>query len=678
MITGKCSSGIRLPGQQILASYCIPAAANDQPHVRKLNQSEKTMIQTGILFVLLLAADYSLLSKKDISFTLPLSGFTLVFLAYILSWTGFFPYYRDIINSMILLFSMYAAIAFWKSKDKRQRVKAVLSPGLLGYLILCAAAFRVSHALFSQWDEFSHWGTVVKDMFFSKRLSIYPDSVSTYRSYPPGAALWELYFISYFKEWHDWPVIFAYNLLLIQWMMPLFSCLRSGKGERNRWVSVGKNGLLTIIFVIIVYFIPYLYNSPFEGIAWRCIYADRALAIGFAWMLFMHFGTAPENKDGFYYFSLSLGMGFQCLLKGSGVFFVIMALSMIIADVIVTAGKAKKSVLIRYGTACIFPALTILSWYGGLRIMNVSMVWDMNAVSFKSIVKLISGAEEAWRYDIIRNFPVFLKRITFQFYHGSIVLTFAAYPLFWTAGLVFVSLLNKKNDQVTDRRNFTIGLVVLIEFVIYESAILLIELYVLTQEEGMRFASGQRYSADFILGVSCFIIFYIISSLFSETDPGKGTLAFFLLLVLFLFCSVPVEKAARDLTDPVQESVISYNFTNFARYNGIEEKIGNILSPKNKCYILSQDDPYGHFVLRKQFIPIHTNQETLGPDVENQCEAFLSEILFNSYDHVFVNKVSDEFRDSCRGLFEDHTISELTLYRVDYRDGFELELEASF
>ena len=41
------------------------------------------MILSGIFFVLLLAADYSLLSKKDISFTLPVSGFTLVFLSYI-------------------------------------------------------------------------------------------------------------------------------------------------------------------------------------------------------------------------------------------------------------------------------------------------------------------------------------------------------------------------------------------------------------------------------------------------------------------------------------------------------------------------------------------------------------------------------------------------------------------
>lgn len=635
------------------------------------------MIWIGILFVLLLAADYSLLSKKDISYTLPVSGFTLTFLIYILSWTKLFPYFRYIVNIIILFFSIYAVFVFIKSTDKRVRLKAVLSPGLLGYLILCVIAVRVSGALFCQWDEFSHWGTVVKDMFYSQRLGIYPDSVSSYKTYPPGAALWELYFVSYFKEWNDWPVIFAYNLLLIQWMMPLFGCLKFRKEERNAGLSVVKYVLFTIVFVIIVYLIPYLYYSPFEGIAWRCIYVDRALGIGFAWMLFMHFGTAPDKKDVFYFFAFALGAGFQCFLKGTGIFFVLLALLMIIPDVILTGGEETRKILARYAAACIFPLLAILSWYTGLRIMNVSRVWNVDAINIGSIIKLLSGKEESWRYDVIKDFPYFLNHITLQFYHGSIILTIPAYPLFWTAGACFISVLSRKNI-ITDKRSLLIALAALLEFVIYELAVLLAELYVLTPEEAMKFSSGQRYTADFCIGMSCFIIFYIISYLFSETNSGRQNYLYFLLLLVFLFISVSVEKAVKDLTDPARESADSYLFTNFARYNGIEEKIGKILTPENSCYILSDDDPYGHFVLRKQLIPIRTNSELLDADTENQCEAFLKEILFTGYDHVFVNSVSDEFNDSCRGLFTDKTISELSLYRVNMQDGFELELEASF
>ena len=77
-------------------------------------------------------------------------------------------------------------------------------------------------------------------------------------------------------------------------------------------------------------------------------------------------------------------------------------------------------------------------------------------------------------------------------------------------------------------------------------------------------------------------------------------------------------------------------------------------------------------------IPIRTNSELLDADTENQCESFLREILFNGYDHVFINKASDEFEDSCKGIFEDQTISELSLYRVNMQEEFELELEASF
>ncbi len=61
------------------------------------------------------------------------------------------------------------------------------------------------------------------------------------------------------------------------------------------------------------------------------------------------------------------------------------------------------------------------------------------------------------------------------------------------------------------------------------------------------------------------------------------------------------------------------------------------------------DDPFGHFVLRKQLIPVRSNRESIGPDTENQCEAFVKELLFEHYEHVFVNKVSEEFRDECGG-----------------------------
>ena len=636
------------------------------------------MIWIGILFVLLLAADYSLLCKKDISFTLPVSGFTLVFLSYILSWTELFSYFVYIVDLIILLFSFYAGFVFIKSKDKKQRLKAVLSPGLIGYLILCVVAFRVSHARFCQWDEFSHWGTVVKDMFYSKRLGIYPDSVSAYKTYPPGAALWELYFASCFREWNDWPVIFAYNLLMIQWMMPLFGCLRRRGEERKGWLAVSKCGLLTIIFVVIVYLVPYLYYSPFEGIAWRCIYVDRALGIGFAWMLFMHFGTETGEKDRFYYFSFALGAGFQCLLKGTGVCFVLMALLLIIPDVILTGGAVKRKILNRYGTACIFPLLTILTWYTGLRFMNVSSVWKVSGINIGTIIKLISGQEEPWRYDVIKKFPAFLTRVTLQFYHGGIILTIPAYLLFWIAGAGFVSALNGRRNKNTDKRNFLIALTAFLEFIIYESVVLLTELYVLTPTEAQQMSSVPRYSAEFCIGLTCFLIFYVISYLFSESDAGKQNDLYFLLLLCFLFGSVSVEKAMKDLADPVKEAEESYRFTNFTRYNGIEEKIGTILTPENSCYILSEDDPYGHFVLRKQLIPVRTNSELIDSDTENQCEAFLKEILFNSYDHVFVNSVNEEFNDSCKGLFENKTISELSLYRVNMQDGFKLELAASF
>ncbi len=632
------------------------------------------MIWIGIFFVLLLAADFSLLSRKDLAFTLPLSGFTLSLLACILYFTGLFPRLRDIINLLILLFSFYTGFIFWRSEDKKQRLESILSPALIGYLILCLIALRVSNALFCQWDEFSHWGTVVKDMFFSKQPAFHPGAVSSYQTYPPAAALWELYFASYFEEWKDWPVIVACSLLMIQWMMPLFGCLKFRKEK----LSAVKTLLLIPVFVIIVYLVPYLYYSPFEGIAWRCIYMDRPLALGFAWMLFMHFGTVPEKKDTFYYVTFAAGAAFQCLLKGTGIFFVLLVLLMILPDVLLRGGTEKRSILIRYGTASVFPVLTILGWYAGLRIMNVSRVWDLSAVTPGTLLRLISGQEDPRRYEVIKKFADFLKHITFRFYHGSILLTLPAYPLIWALGPALVSALNGRRDAKIDRRNLLLALMAFLELILYVTGVLVSELYVLSPEEAQQLSSAQRYSADFVLGMSCFLLFYVIAFLFSEREQRKRNFLYFLLVLVFLFNSVSVEKAWKDLRDPAREAADSYRFTNFSRYAQLEEALGEALGPDDNCYILSMDDPFGHFVLRKQLIPVRSNRESIGLDTENQCEAFVKELLFEHYEHVFVNKVSEEFRDECGGLFENWEIPDLSLFRVDYREGFELKLERSF
>ena len=646
------------------------------------------MIWIGILFVLLLAADISVVSKKDICFTLPVSGFAISLSAYLLAWAGLLPHFRTIINGLILVFSAYAGFVLLKAGDRRERLKHVLNPGLAGYLILCLIALRAGSARFCQWDEFSHWGTVVKDMFFSGRLSIFPDSVSNYHSYPPGAALWELYFASLFKEWQDWPVIFAYNLLVIQWMMPLFGCLGSGKEAADGTRAAVKKALLTLILVLVIYLMPFLFYSPFEGLPWRCVYIDRALAFGFAWLLFMHFGTAPGQKDRFYYLSFALGAGFQCLLKGTGGLFLLLALLIIIPDVLLGGREEKKRVLVRYGKACLFPCLTVVSWYAGLRIMGVSRFWDMEGINLGTFVRLLSGQEEEWRYEIIRDYPTFLKRITLQYYHGSIVLTLPAYPLFWALGAACVSALSGRKGRGPDKRNFWIAAAGLLELLIYLLGILLIELYVLSQKEGLQLSSGQRYIAAYPLGMSVFIYFYLIRSLFSwggdargageDVGPGRKRRIWFALLMLFLLCSVSLEKAVKILTDIDHETAVSYRTTTFARYFRIEDEIGKTLGAENRCYILSEDDPLGHFILRKQFIPVRTNRETIGPETEDPCETFVREIVFGGYDHVFVNRVGKGFNEACRGLFQDRTISELSLYRVDYGDGFELKFESSY
>ena len=109
----------------------------------------------------------SIIFNKKIDKTIILSFFITIFIIYIF---GFFDHLKEIIHNII-------------------------TPGMIIFGILTIIIFIFERGrMIAEWDEFSHWGSVVKSMFLTNGLSVKEGSSLMFKSYPPAISIFEYFF----------------------------------------------------------------------------------------------------------------------------------------------------------------------------------------------------------------------------------------------------------------------------------------------------------------------------------------------------------------------------------------------------------------------------------------------------------------------------------------------------
>lgn len=94
--------------------------------------------------------------------------------------------------------------------DKRNVIKLCVTPGLIIFTLLFIWVIWLNvNRVFFGWDEFSHWGLAVKNMYQFDYFSNHPYSTDTYSGYPPAMALWQYFFVKACGEFSEGSVYCA-------------------------------------------------------------------------------------------------------------------------------------------------------------------------------------------------------------------------------------------------------------------------------------------------------------------------------------------------------------------------------------------------------------------------------------------------------------------------------------
>jgi len=117
-----------------------------------------------------------------------------------------------------------------------RRSRALLKPELGVFAIGCILLWlRYRQSLLVAYDDFSHWGMIVKQMLLHNRLPEAQDALIVFQSYPPGAACW-LYYACRFLGGSDGMMITVQAAMTLAGWMPLFS-LVTGRGRVMKTIA---------------------------------------------------------------------------------------------------------------------------------------------------------------------------------------------------------------------------------------------------------------------------------------------------------------------------------------------------------------------------------------------------------------------------------------------------------
>lgn len=455
-------------------------------------------METLFIFFLLIsiAGASAVLFKRRIEETIAPSIFLIILTIYV----GGLTTGKLTSGIYCVLFLCVIAILYLLKKsihNRNELIKLCLTPGLLAYFILFGWIWWINrYRLFSSWDEFSHWGLVVKNMAFFDAFGNCPGSTVTFRGYPPATALWQYFVVKIHGIFYEGYIYQATGWLITALFLPIVSSL-----NWQHWkYAIGK--------IICFLLLPFIFNRSYLVF----LYVDAILGILCAYILINSY--REEKFDAFFWICYSFSLIILCLTKASGFFLASIAGGILCFQVFRIKQFSLKKKCFYWGICLGSILFGKISWDVYLKFSETSEAWNTSSISLQNLVNLLSGNGQKYQYMVVNNFLKQLSDVSFASY------VFDMKALTWIVvfGLLFFMLL--KIYRVENRKIKIYGFGTFIGMVIYAAGLLVLYIFTYSEYEAVRLASFDRYMSTYCIAM--LLIFAYISFEFVELIINKN------------------------------------------------------------------------------------------------------------------------------------------------------------
>ncbi|PKN02634.1 hypothetical protein CVU76_01180 [Candidatus Dojkabacteria bacterium HGW-Dojkabacteria-1] len=472
------------------------------------------LIIPGLSFVLI-ALFYAILFKKRITETYFLSTATVIVVLFL---TGLLNFKGSLIlgYSILLSFSLFSLIY---SIKKYLRNRAIIKDiWLIQGLIILALFFSLSlflnyRRMFISWDEFSHWGSILKNMYNLDALGTFKEtSGHVVQTYLEGSSLFQYFWMRPFAQYTEYPAYLASNILY-------FSIICS---------FIKKYNFRNILFLFTAILIPLL----MEGNFYSSLYVDCIIGLLFgAAFIYYHYYKYENSLFGVIIVLATISV--LTLVKDMGFVYSVVLISLFSVDFLLFkkdylriffAGRKsslqKSKLLLLLFSPVLVTFLITLFWKLNIRFTNTDagetvVTKGLQLVS-ENIVQMINGNLQSSQLNIINTVQdALINKPIFSFYFSYIHLFIGTIIV-----SIALSLLYTKKD-LNIKRIIVNFIVLTLGSLSVVFVILITYLFIFTEYEALTLASFGRYIMSYFVGIFFAYSIFIILEPKDELDQNR-------------------------------------------------------------------------------------------------------------------------------------------------------------
>ena len=600
-----------------------------------------------IIIILSFALFASALMKKSAALTIPISVLSIICLLYLflifdILIIGFFL----VIALSLLSLGFYIYLSVKKDKNS---LKKLYSPPVIVFVILSLIIYLGTKNLYATvFDEFSHWALIVKNLHYFNALGDGAGVTVVFKEYPPAIALFQYFYSKLNFSFVEGSLYTAKGVIYASLLIIVL--------KDHEWKEIGRILLKSILVISL----PLLFFNYF----YHALYVDGLLGAFFAYIVIISFLEKPSV---FSYVNISLAMFVICLVKPSGLWIGIIALSIFYINIL----RTKENRIGRKNIICLSaPLIAILLAFFSWKIFVNTHYEDIASnsiiIKYQEILNVISGNHKDYQYQTVVAFAKYLTEHVFSSY---------ILRLYYTSYLILIGLIGTffvsaaENPQERKKRKI-FALAIAAGLLVFTVSLLFLYLFSFTETEAVGLAACQRYLSTYFFGGLASLVFLIL------LNKKKTSAVLIAILLIILIDFTPM----MELTVLARVKSASTKIA-MEKYEDIKDAAGELDYKNDKVYYLDFDashSGYEYWVSKYLFTPVKINSEgswrigekynendTLTYNIDSDEWAKI--LIDEKYTHVYILQPSEKFKIGFGQLFENgaDSIREKSIYKID-------------
>ena len=594
-----------------------------------------------LMFIIILinATMLKILLKNKIEENIPIAVIGIILITYIF---GLFDKLKIgiIITNAITIVNFIMIIYYYiKKKNKINIKKDIITPGVIVYSVLWILFILFNKGrVFVEYDEFSHWGLIVKNMYETGSYGI--GNIIEYSEYPPFVSIFQYILLMLKRTYSEDTIIIGLNILYLTFLIPLLKNIRWDKSLKK-----------LIIYIPLILIIPIIFYENF----YTTLFIDGFLACILSYIVYNWF----NKKDIACKISIVLGSVALILSKSICIGYIIALFIMFIIDGLINSkDKKTRNNSIKFVLVVIIVTATFCAtWNIKLNVNDATIKWNTEGISFQRVKDVLEGNGEYYQKVTIKKYlnELFIGRGAFASRNLNVI------NLLMLLIFFDIFVYNHLKEKESKKTYLIISIMLLITWSISIAILLIIYLFIFTPQEAMILACYERYLSVIPLAITLFNIF-VLKENYEEREL-KATYICMIIAILIAFVPMDVIDKTYIKNNENKKENIEYR-----------QKYSEILKYKNKIdkdskvyYISNLVGNKDITIVKYEFLPFKIGNNN--SKLTMTKEEFEKELKEKNYEYVYISTTDRFLEKDFSSLFENEKIEEGTMYKILDKDG---------